>query len=214
MQPVYQIEQQDQWRRDYTQLVKELKAQYSWAVSPSNKLDSLNAAAKNLRTELKRAFPGVKFSVRSSRFSGGNSIDISWSFGPTNPQVCKISNKYQDGHFDGMQDLYEYDRSAYGNAVSHVLGRAKFVAEQRDFPNEIHEQIGWDLCTLQCVEYSGQWTRGLLGSGDRQDLQSHVNQLLARTSFSAGERYVGVEYPPDCERTGACDWVRIRKEQA
>ena len=33
--------------------------------------------AKLIRQSLKEAFPGVKFSVRSSTYSGGASIDVS-----------------------------------------------------------------------------------------------------------------------------------------
>ena len=37
--------------------------------------------AKLVRTALKKNFPGVKFSVRSSVYSGGASIDVSWMLG-------------------------------------------------------------------------------------------------------------------------------------
>jgi hypothetical protein len=43
---------------------------------------SAKLAASNIRAELKKAFPGVKFSVRSETFSGGDSIDVKWMDGP------------------------------------------------------------------------------------------------------------------------------------
>lgn len=60
--------------------------------------------AKMLRPVLKRTFPGVKFSVRIDRFSMGSSIDISWTDGPTDEQVGKVTGGFQGGRFEGMTD--------------------------------------------------------------------------------------------------------------
>ena len=59
-----------------------------------------------IRKELKQAFPAIKFSVRSKNFTGGDSVDIYWTDGPTTTQVNEITSRYQGGHFDGMIDLY------------------------------------------------------------------------------------------------------------
>lgn len=62
-----------------------------------------------VRKALKAAFPGVKFSVRSSTYAGGASIDVSWSDGPTAREVDRVSKVYAGSGFDGMQDLkYSY----------------------------------------------------------------------------------------------------------
>jgi hypothetical protein len=47
--------------------------------------------AKLVRQSLKEAFPGVKFAVRSSTYSGGASIDVSWTDGPNAVQVESIT---------------------------------------------------------------------------------------------------------------------------
>jgi len=83
----------------------------------ARQLSSAALAAKAIRKELKEKFPGVKFSVRSSNFSMGNSVDIAYNTvlhgfdgdgkAPAN-EVWKVANKYQYGHFDGMTDSYEY----------------------------------------------------------------------------------------------------------
>jgi hypothetical protein len=49
-----------------------LQASFPKLVPVGGKIDGLNAAAKNMRIELKAAFPGVKFTVRSERYSGGD----------------------------------------------------------------------------------------------------------------------------------------------
>lgn len=61
--------------------------------------------AKLIRAELKRTFPGITFSVRSSTYSGGASIDVSWTDGPTESLVERITSKYQGKDFDGSIDM-------------------------------------------------------------------------------------------------------------
>lgn len=84
-------------------------------------------AAKNIRTELKREFPGVKFSVRSSSFSMGNDVNVSWTDGPTTEEVEGVTGKYQQGVFNGMEDIYEYGRSVF----TEIFGGSKYVMESR-----------------------------------------------------------------------------------
>jgi hypothetical protein len=67
--------------------------------------------AKQIKIKLKHAFPTVEFSVKSSSFAGGNSVDVTWHNGPTSEQVAKITHEYQYGHFDGMTDSYEYSNT-------------------------------------------------------------------------------------------------------
>lgn len=97
-------------------------------VSVAKEGDSLRAAAKNIRIELGRAFPGVKFSVKSRRFSGGDAIDVSWIDGPVSAQVDAIIDRYSAGSFNGMEDLYEYSRDAWTDA----FGDAKYVHSRRE----------------------------------------------------------------------------------
>ena len=63
------------------------------------------ATACELRNVLKAAFPQTKFSVRSSEYSMGSSIDVSWTDGPTHAQVNPILDCFESAGFDGMQDL-------------------------------------------------------------------------------------------------------------
>jgi len=66
-------------------------------------------AAKAIKKELSEKFPATKFSVKSDGFSMGNAVRINWVDGPTRAQVEEITNKYQCGHFNGMDDCYYYD---------------------------------------------------------------------------------------------------------
>lgn len=93
------------------------------------------AAAQAIRQDLKKAFPGVKFRVRSSSFSMGNSVDVDWTDGPTRDDVNRIIGRYQYGHFDGMQDLYEYSNRR------NDLPQAKYVSGNRSMSEEVRAEL-------------------------------------------------------------------------
>ena len=66
---------------------------------------SCAATAKLVRAALKKAFPGVKFSVRSSTYSGGASMRVGWVDGPKTKEVEAVTSAYCGGGFDGMIDM-------------------------------------------------------------------------------------------------------------
>ncbi len=74
-----------------------------------------------IRSALKRAFPATKFSVRSSSYSGGSSVSVKWTDGPTAKDVDVILNQYETRGFDGMIDLaHSYDLWIYPDGSAHV----------------------------------------------------------------------------------------------
>jgi len=90
--------------------------------------------AKLLRQALKATFPGCKFSVRSDTYSGGASIDVHWTDGPTDGDVDAICQLYRGATFDGMQDLKEYHSTLLAGPdgdVRHVHFGADFVFTNR-----------------------------------------------------------------------------------
>ena len=66
---------------------------------------SCAATAKLVRAALKKAFAGVKFSVRSDVYSGGASIRVKWTDGPSTKAVKAVAGVYAGGGFDGMIDM-------------------------------------------------------------------------------------------------------------
>src|ERR1700761_4687867 len=60
--------------------------------------------AKLIRNAVKKAFPKVKFGVRTRTYSMGASIDVSWTDGPTAQDVSAVVGNYQGSGFDGMTD--------------------------------------------------------------------------------------------------------------
>ena len=95
--------------------------------------NSLVTAAKNIRRELAAAYPDVKFSIRSRRFSMGDTIDVAWTDGPTNKAVDAIINRYAAGDFDGMTDSYTYSHTAWSDA----FGDAKYVHSRRNYSDGV-----------------------------------------------------------------------------
>lgn len=120
---------------------KELQAKYPHLAPTNNEQSGRITATKNIRIELKRAFPGVKFSVSSRTFSMGDSIDVSWTDGPTSKLVNKIINKYSGGSFDGMTDSYTYSHDAWTDA----FGDAKYVHGTRHFSDAL---VNLSIATL------------------------------------------------------------------
>lgn len=102
-------------------------------------LSTQAAAAKAIRAELKAAFPTVKFSVRSDSFAGGDAVRISWTDGPMTKEVDAIVGKYQYGHFDGMQDLYENSNRR------NDIPQTKYVQTSRSKSEEVRQQIAREL---------------------------------------------------------------------
>jgi len=103
--------------------------------------DALKCASSNVRIELKNAFPSVKFSVRISRFTGGDDLRVEWTDGPTVKQVKEIVGKYAAGSFDPMTDYYDYDSSDF-NAT---YGDAKYIFTTRNHSREALQKVADDV---------------------------------------------------------------------
>jgi hypothetical protein len=153
-------------------------------------------AAKGIRSELKAAFPGTKFSVRTSYFSMGNSIDISWDFGPTCAAVDAIVKKYQYGRFDSMTDCSSSEDTlvSLADGSVKVLGGAKFVQTQRNFraakgdyssETAFWERVQRDLCALQGIEYAGRNTP-FYANSDRDSVSDIAYRVISRADLSNG----------------------------
>jgi hypothetical protein len=64
---------------------------------------TVTEVARMARADLRRAFPAVKFRVYQG--SGGGSLNVVWTDGPTGREVDAIAGQYQGAGFDGSIDL-------------------------------------------------------------------------------------------------------------
>ncbi|MFT2794021.1 LPD29 domain-containing protein [Serratia sp. T13T92] len=80
----------------------------------------------NIRKELKAAYPGVKFSVRVRHT---DSVTVIWTDGPKEDDIKTIVGKYRVGHFNSMEDIYEYCETPFNK----VYGGVSYLFTNREF---------------------------------------------------------------------------------
>ena len=141
-------------------------------------------AARNIRTELARAFPGIKFSVRRAGF---DRIDVSWQEGPTASEVREIGNKYGAGYFDSMQDMYVSSHEVW----SEVFGGVRYVFGYRSFSDGVYRTLTRDLSALNNLPYA-EGDLHMQAIADRQTTDI-IDKVLAKTGIPAGHRITGLE---------------------
>jgi len=105
---------------------------------------SCSETAKLVRAALKESFPGVKFSVKSSSYAGGASINVSYTDGPNASQVKAVVSMFEGSYFDGMTDYK-------GNNYSSLDGQpvsfgADFIFVNRRFTAPILTGVAVDVC--------------------------------------------------------------------
>lgn len=108
---------------------------------------SVAQCAQAIRADLKENFKGVKFSVKSHDYSGGDSVRVSWCDGPTEEEVEKRLSKYEYGHFNGMEDIYEYTNVINGLPQTKYLFCDRLMSEEtRQNLSEQAEKVFNSLC--------------------------------------------------------------------
>lgn len=137
--------------------------------------------AKNMRKDVKKHFPGVKFSVRKSSH---NCINISWTDGPTQEEADQVLQRYQEGNFNGYTDSYDFSRSPF----NHVFGGVMYVFTNRDYSDQHtiaaiervikeHKQADHDHVTLEAFNSGELYNTTPIGGGS---LNSHSWESLIR----------------------------------
>ncbi len=135
--------------------------------------------ATAIREELKKHFPNIKFAVKSSNFSMGDSVHISWNDGPTEKQVQEFTNKYQYGSFNGMEDIYEYTNTR------EDIPQSKYVQQHRTISDYIHAVVIDKLTTIYSEESD-------------YEVKRMANRIIYSTSIPAGAVVIGLKELKDC----------------
>ncbi len=151
-----------------------------------------NCAAA-IREELKKEFPGIKFSVTSETFAGGNSVRIGWADGPLSDDVEKITDKYQYGQFNGMEDLYEYTNSR------DDIPQAKYVSTSRKMSEEtraIIEASAEELYQENPEEFAHYERSGCATSGN------FAYRVFQHSPIPTGAKVLGIKRNE--ETSGVC----------
>jgi Large polyvalent protein associated domain 29 len=95
--------------------------------------------AVEVRHALREQFPGVKFSVRTSVYSGGAAIRVRWTGGPSVREVEAAADQFQRSDFDGMTDSTTMRPAAILRGERVKFG-ADFIFGFRDEPNDDGER--------------------------------------------------------------------------
>jgi len=127
--------------------------------------------ASEIRKELKSVFPHIKFSIRSENYAGGDAVHISYTDGVPAEKVNAIVKKYQYGHFDGMNDIYENDN------FRTDIAQAKYIMVNRDISEKARESVKNMLIVKfgmkevndeECQKVFGNWAADVIYKESRE----------------------------------------------
>jgi len=149
--------------------------------------------SKLVRIALKEAFPGVKFSVRSSTYSMGASISIGWTNGPNTAQVEAVANVFRGSYFDGGIDFHgsvfhlldgkpvHFGADSF-HCSRHFSDSAVQAAIERVYRGHFSNflESGVDKPTPEQYARDALWNVQLAGMAD--DLQREIGGVLHKTS--------------------------------
>lgn len=189
--------------------------------------------AKLVRKALRRRFPGVRFSVRTSTYSGGASVRVGWTDGPTSWDVDAVVKPYAGAGFDGSIDL-RYHTAAW----LHDDGTVTFAStsgtegSRGSVPSDIAPPQD---SSARLVRFGAHYVTTCREVSDR--LRDAAEQVVAATAPTLGGAHgaqcrgcgrmiVGsddaraVRERPDCGRAAVCSprcgatvevrWGRVR----
>ena len=163
--------------------------------------------AKLVRGALKENFPSQKFSVRSSTYSMGASIDVSWTDGVGHDAVNKVIKQFEGAGFDGMVDYKFYRQhwmmpdgtiqAAYSEGSQCTGGYAPeykyekphpdakkvhmgadYVFAQRDVSREKQEECAKQIAKLNGIEFGSMDDRPDIGPRQGDNWWNITHQFL------------------------------------
>lgn len=146
-----------------------------------------------VRKALKEAFPGVKFSVRSSNYSMGASMRVEWLDGPNEAQVEAVTRTFQGSYFDGAIDykgsvyhMLDGQQVRFGADSIHCTRRYSAAATQAAIDSVYRrytanfKEAGIEKPTPDQYERGGLWRIQIAGMVD--DLQREIGKALHKRS--------------------------------
>ena len=128
----------------------------------SSKTASIDPAgtAKAIREILKKKYPAIKFSITSTP-KGGTSARVVWMDGPTAPQIEKLIEHHEMGHFDPSDDSYKFTNT------NEAIPQVKYLMCSRNMSDKVRDLLvaeesknwGIDITDDQlCKEKTGRWS--------------------------------------------------------
>ena len=91
-------------------------------------------AAKEIKKLLSKKFPLIKFTVKSQSYTGGSAVNVSYVDGVPTGEVWALISQFKYGHYDGMNETYEY------SSVRKDIPQVKYLIVQRSL-SELSKQV-------------------------------------------------------------------------
>lgn len=125
----------------------------------------------NLVAQLKKTFPGVKFSVRKRHH---DSYQIEWTDGPSTRQVDEVAEMFEDHATDITGDFRDFNPSNF----NRVFGGFKYIFPERNKSEQVK------ALTAQAEQFV---------KGDHMRPEEFINELFHAQGFPAGAEITGIE---------------------
>lgn len=160
--------------------------------------------AKLVRAALRESFPGVRFSVRSSVYSGGASITINYVNGPTYDAVKSVVAMFEGAYFDGMTDYQGYNYNSL-DGVETSFG-ANYIFVNREMTLDVMQPAVQAACEYYGLQMPtikdgcrGAYIADFIDYNDQRRIMDRVSALsfcetqpsptLARVQFLGDDGY-------------------------
>ena len=139
--------------------------------------------AREIRKELKAKFKGVKFSVRTKKYSGGSSISVSWVDFPTVEAVEEITSKYESVRYDEYTgeilsggNTYIHTYNTWSEEMEANIKENLILKYWEEFYNEHIE--GYDFYRYAREIYQDMYNKSLVTESETVEEQATDKKIL------------------------------------
>lgn len=139
--------------------------------------------AREIRKELKAKFKGVKFSVRTKKYSGGSSISVSWVDFPTVEAVEEITSKYESVRYDEYTgeilsggNTYIHTYNTWSEEMEANIKENLILKYGEEFYNEHIE--GYDFYRYAREIYQDMYNKSLVTESETVEEQATDKKIL------------------------------------
>ena len=139
--------------------------------------------AREIRKELKAKFKGVKFSVRTKKYSGGSSISVSWVDFPTVEAVEEITSKYESisrceytGEILSGGNTYIHTYNTWSEEMEANIKENLILKYGEEFYNEHIE--GYDFYRYAREIYLDMYNKSLVTESETAEEQATDKKVL------------------------------------
>lgn len=126
-----------------------------------------------------------KIEVSTDVFSGGDSMDVNYYSPERIPELESFIKSFQEGHFNGMEDIYEYNEKSEIIIEGHILQTYKYTSvyhkeSEGKKENAVNTSSGVKTEGVEIINYS---ERAIAVIGDTKPIKEQLKSLGGRFNF-------------------------------